>query len=605
MRNNKTSKSLTDDDNFSLQGNSMEKRRTLERLQKFGLGRRAGSTESQRAAATGTTKTEKLRELTERLVKAPRSSTSPNTATPPVPPPLPPPIPPPIPLRFKRKQRTLDSQRSVESESDTSIPESHEKVDKPISKLLRPIVSTSNLEALDHKKMLQNETSKSTDCLHDEELFTKVVRPEAKQIIGSYTQSTIPFRSASFSQADTNKNYKKIDRFIDTNRYPEISELSLNLTQDGCLENIEKAVEAIEAEVKPQPLELKLKQASEMTLEPLVEEEAPLTPTTDDLQQATTCLIPIPVYDSVVKEWSTTSPSEQWINPENPEIKPDELQEVIEKVESEAAEPFTPPDTQYSIELPESPELKEKQTRKKPDHLVLDQVDDVSSQELQSPVRKRQSNNDLENSLLASESEEKRRLDKSKRRKGIYIQWPALEKSQELNQELSLNNQDEKSPWTPDVFSNDINLSDLSKIAIISDESQRKISDCNSLSSGDPPTPDVEKTKPVFRAQSNQRSSLAYQSSDEKDDVSEMSTPPLRQFKNLFIRGDSVSDNESDRAHSRDRASASPAPEYDWKRYSKRPLRGPYGQMLEAEMKKPSPKVHYEEILEELNKSEP
>ncbi|EAT46715.1 AAEL002100-PA, partial [Aedes aegypti] len=39
------------------------------------------------------------------------------------------------------------------------------------------------------------------------------------------------------------------------------------------------------------------------------------------------------------------------------------------------------------------------------------------------------------------------------------------------------------------------------------------------------------------------------------------------------------------------------------RRYSKRPLRGPYGQMLEAEMKKPS-KVHYNEILEELARHE-
>lgn len=206
---------------------------------------------------------------------------------------------------------------------------------------------------------------------------------------------------------------------------------------------------------------------------------------------------------------------------------------------------------------------------------------------------------DLENSMLPPEVEEKRRIDKSKRRKGIYIQWPA---ATSVAQEIA--DTEKTTPWndiTPELFPTD--LSDLNKI--ISDDS-RKTSDCNSFSSGDPPTPDVEKSKPNFRPSSGfQRSSLAYQSSDEKDDLSEMSTQPLRQFKNLFIRGDSVSDNESDRAPSRDRASASPAPEGgDLKRYSKRPLRGPYGQMLEAEMKKPSPKVHYEEILEELNKSD-
>lgn len=38
-------------------------------------------------------------------------------------------------------------------------------------------------------------------------------------------------------------------------------------------------------------------------------------------------------------------------------------------------------------------------------------------------------------------------------------------------------------------------------------------------------------------------------------------------------------------------------------RFSKRPLRGPYGQMLEAEMKKPS-KTNYDGLLEQLNRSE-
>lgn len=57
-----------------------------------------------------------------------------------------------------------------------------------------------------------------------------------------------------------------------------------------------------------------------------------------------------------------------------------------------------------------------------------------------------------------------------------------------------------------------------------------------------------------------------------------------------------MSDNESDRT--------SPAlSDYDFKRYSKRPLRGPYGQMLEAEMKKPN-KMHFEEILEDLRESD-
>jgi len=76
-----------------------------------------------------------------------------------------------------------------------------------------------------------------------------------------------------------------------------------------------------------------------------------------------------------------------------------------------------------------------------------------------------------------------------------------------------------------------------------------------------------------------------------------------------FLRTDSTSDNECDRAareRERERITSSPTPsggDYDYKRFSKRPLRGPYGQMLEAEMKKPN-RMHFEEILEELRETD-
>ena len=130
-------------------------------------------------------------------------------------------------------------------------------------------------------------------------------------------------------------------------------------------------------------------------------------------------------------------------------------------------------------------------------------------------------------------------------------------------------------------------------------------SDSTSL---DPTTPDSDQSsmnKPPIWPKPPRRQSLTYQSSDEKDDPLLTASPPLRPFRNLFLRSESISDNESERGSSRDRTSASPAPsgDQDLKRYSKRPLRGPYGQMLEAEMKKPS-KVHYDEILEELSRTE-
>lgn len=100
------------------------------------------------------------------------------------------------------------------------------------------------------------------------------------------------------------------------------------------------------------------------------------------------------------------------------------------------------------------------------------------------------------------------------------------------------------------------------------------------------------------KERTNEKPRLSCQSSDEKDD----DVAPKR-YQQLF-RNDSLSEGESDHGDRwRDRT-CSPSPlfsaSYDLsdgegrttgdrapRRYSKRPLRGPYGQMLEAEMKKP------------------
>jgi hypothetical protein len=90
------------------------------------------------------------------------------------------------------------------------------------------------------------------------------------------------------------------------------------------------------------------------------------------------------------------------------------------------------------------------------------------------------------------------------------------------------------------------------------------------------------------------KQSLTYQSSDERDDPLS-SAQNIKPFRVVTPRSESmsISDNESDRGGDKQ----------DLKRYSKRPLRGPYGQMLEAEMKKPT-KVKYDGILEELCRSD-
>lgn len=284
-------------------------------------------------------------------------------------------------------------------------------------------------------------------------------------------------------------------------------------------------------------------------------------------------------------------------------------------------------------------------------------------------VRKRYSNEDKNNENRNSDStqststsgtnspkghhDEKRRIDKSKRRKGIYIQWAALDKhNKELNamswsgNETGLDLSDKmvteidangQPIWPIDAYRTDHNdkitqsidnnsLSSLDPISpdLTSGANNKRLHRMESIgkvgapktipttASYDAYTPDSDcGRQPIWPSQStiqSRRQSLSLQSSEEKDESQFTSRSPPKsktRSKIFLLRSDSTSDNElSDRGHlSRDRASQSPAPDQDLKRYSKRPLRGPYGQMLEAEMKKPA-KQNYDGLLEELNRSE-
>lgn len=227
-----------------------------------------------------------------------------------------------------------------------------------------------------------------------------------------------------------------------------------------------------------------------------------------------------------------------------------------------------------------------------------------------------------------SQHNEKRRIDKSKRRKGMYIQWATLDKhNKELNavswtvgdgpsDELCERNvpemdaRSEQPVWptetkaasTVESIYTPPALYNSGSIGFSCDGAQSTSASCDTF------TPDSDyNQRPLWPRNSIQirRQSLSLQSSEEKDDAS---SPPILskpRSKIFLIRSDSISDNEvSDRTPPpRDRTSQSPAPDYDLKRYSKRPLRGPYGQMLEAEMKKPA-KQNYDGLLEELNRSE-
>lgn len=246
-----------------------------------------------------------------------------------------------------------------------------------------------------------------------------------------------------------------------------------------------------------------------------------------------------------------------------------------------------------------------------------------------------------------SQHNEKRRIDKSKRRKGMYIQWATLDKHNKEFNAVSwtvgdgpsdeyasvMDKRSEQPIWPIESFDransltetneNDqmVNLYSLSPVkttdseiiytpSTLYDSTNSPGFDCDNVqptsASCDTFTPDSTYSQRPFwplNSVESRRQSLSLQSSEEKDDTSSPPTISKAHSKIFLLRSDSTSDNEmSDRTPpSRDRTSQSPAP--DLKRYSKRPLRGPYGQMLEAEMKKPA-KQNYDGLLEELNRSE-
>uniref|UniRef100_A0A182NFZ3 DH domain-containing protein n=1 Tax=Anopheles dirus TaxID=7168 RepID=A0A182NFZ3_9DIPT len=794
----------------------MEKRNnTLDRLQRLVKKTTSSSSDKQSSGgaggsgnvgASGTTKTERLRELTE-LLKGNRA----------------PPVPPPRRAKHAHSvERTFDRQNTALSTSslndtsflrgtDTGIPESQlakakesrsvdipyrfadgsgQRMSTPSSPLtehkpvnLRANVSASNLEALHVlppvTATVAEECRSETALKDDDELFAKLSRPESRTIVGSYTQKTIPFRSASFSQVDyssgkyirsalgalKNSILKSKDQqqsSVDSNTIPRQSsksietarscsptelcgspldrepqlhqpdetdvakltikktELSINLAPlddygryyderiDGkdLTSNRNSDIETIvedpvaehnenvenEGSCIPQQANISVMQASEMVLESLVEEGIPITPTSlskDDecLQQATTCLIPVPVYDCVVSEWSTARPSEQWIDASTTEygkfsdclgsIKevnesaindmpaPSDAPVVEAAEESFHAEKITVENPPEIIEPQDSVELSEDGTGSDPaeaseggnalmmmctppvsiictepesnefttivdgsgsTHKVSVVLGDGNEVEVVE-VRKRHSNNedtgDPQNCRLSNDVDEKRRLESRKsRRKGIYIQWPAIDGNNELESDNNDNSaalgDDANVSWNPENLGH-VNEKDSS--LDLSGESFTDLSGKEAVEYAkerahavhspdryllDPTTPDSDPGKPIW-PKGNRRQSLTYQSSDEKDDTVPAPALPVRTLKTLLLRSESVSDNESDRASSRDRTSASPAPgagDSDLRRYSKRPLRGPYGQMLEAEMKKPTTKVQYNEILEELTRNE-
>ncbi|KAH8295057.1 hypothetical protein KR018_006438, partial [Drosophila ironensis] len=349
----------------------------------------------------------------------------------------------------------------------------------------------------------------------------------------------------------------------------------------------------------------------------LMEEQLPLEAPPDNfLQTATTCEIPVPVYECAAQEWLET-PAQEWVEvaPEEFGIVPETIQPPLPHAACKVSQTQSTLTTAVRSDL--VPTISVSRSSEEGDELA--KIEDVPQVEVATTARnpsmehcKQYSHDDLDltnvdlrSSLEAiatprhsTDERQRRHLDKSTKRKGMYIdnadwQAPLETPSRGLALDISVANLNAIKPESPDATS--------------TAASQMYISSPISSYSFELNTPELEKGSPSWgsgglgRDKAQLLSNFSCHSSEEKDDASPRSYS--------FLRTDSTSDNECDRAareRERERISASPTPsggDYDYKRFSKRPLRGPYGQMLEAEMKKPN-RMHFEEILEELRETD-
>lgn len=618
------------------------------------------------------------------------------------------------------------------SSNSTSIGQStfHVPTSKPsLIETLRPNASVSNLENIIKTR------DKDKVMLPVEEEKDVLSHSESRPPVGSQAPKAVPFRSASFSHGDYSSGkyirsalgvlkaslskakspplnfscrkdrsgssspediktpYECTDIWIPLKGpCDKRNDLNLDLIDASATANmiLEEDSEHspisnksdMYSESLSSPLSFKTVKAAQVTVDSPYDEGAAMQNVDSSFQAATSCMIPIPVYE---RENSDSSLKKNTVDGNVRIEEPSKSDDI--PVFSEIC---SDKDGEKSIRNSRILELKAKKLRRQAQSPTLEidlpaiavtpgssisgssfeEMDNSTVQQPNQPeygsdygveVRKRFSNEDKSSNENKSDDsnqststsgtnspkshhDEKRRIDKSKRRKGMYIQWPTLDKH---NKELhavswTLGGDDRVGPeidgngqpvWPIGTFridslqveGHDKPSNSLSSIEAASPDSTFTLSNRpRSDSTGKSAYASYDETQPtsasyeVFTPDSecdrepvwpqrgtlqSRRQSLTLQSSEEKDESSPPTSKP--RSKIFMLRSDSISDNEmSDRTPPpRDRTSQSPAPDHDLKRYSKRPLRGPYGQMLEAEMKKPA-KQNYDGLLEELNRSE-
>lgn len=220
---------------------------------------------------------------------------------------------------------------------------------------------------------------------------------------------------------------------------------------------------------------------------------------------------------------------------------------------------------------------------------ITNELSELKNVDEEVPVTITRNSTNTDHTLSSLKAQEKKR-DKSKRRKGIYIsQWP--NPYQQAGSLIPHFCEDGNFPMCSDAGSVDHGSSNVEIPKLKISEVQANDFSIWSSPQEEPLSPEENNTIPEW--------TYPTRSTEEKEKENIF----LSSKNNQLLRADSLSESEHDQnerkldqlathsdisdCESRTSVGNELTSPHVPRRYSKRPLRGPYGQMLEAEMKKP------------------
>lgn len=368
-------------------------------------------------------------------------------------------------------------------------------------------------------------TSPATPTTNEQPCNTKLnlPKPETRPVIGSYVQRTVPFRSASFSQVDFSSSEGKYFRKRNTDPG--------DVHESGTLSS---------ETISSASLTLPRKRDN---------------PT----KGLSSCVSTQHLEKPTILECDTEKSTDEQV---------DKLFEIITQ---KASSIQNLSNTQRNDELTQSETGQQ----------------DKTSGDVRAANTKQFSATDTSRDSASSISNEEKKRDKSRRRKGMYIsQWPDQRASVMLayahEEENPLGGEDVLSTLTSKP-SDDSTRSSTAEPSSLEDAS-RTVDNSTKLTLSAPSM--EEKDSSQMKLQKNKLNTIGRADSLSEGENEHLDRRPLTPNRehpvSPMLSPSDVSDNESRVSIGND--SLSP---HTPRRYSKRPLRGPYGQMLEAEMKRP------------------